>query len=136
MDQWSKVHVWVGINNESEEQFNKYFELDYSDPDMDIDDPSYKVCQFCEDINKRWYDEDFFGVFIPEEYPQLVDVDKLLEELNVSEETLTKIKNICISKGFEKANTIFYYHDPEITVKDKGKLYNGLVYIGKFDTDY
>jgi len=50
-EEYSKVHVWVGINTDKD--FNSYFELDHSDPDRDIDDPKYKICQFCKDIDKK-----------------------------------------------------------------------------------
>ena len=67
----SKVHVWIGINYD--EDFDRYFELDNRNHDMDIDDPEYSVCQFCKDINERWYDEDLIGVYIPDEKRQVVD---------------------------------------------------------------
>ena len=28
----------------------------------DFDDPDYKLCPFCKDINQRWYDEDLIGI--------------------------------------------------------------------------
>lgn len=128
----SKVHVWVGINNSDDETFESYFELDYDDPDMDIDDPLYKVCQFCLDINEKWYDEDCIGVYKED---SMVNVRVLLEELSVSQDTMEEIQNICIKKGLEDVNAMFYYMDPEIEVTDKNKLYNELHYIGKFDTN-
>ena len=128
----SKVHVWVGINNGSDETFENYFELDYDDPDMDIDDPLYKVCQFCLDINEKWYDEDCIGVYKED---SMVNVKVLLEELSVSQETMVEIQDICINKGLENVNAMFYYMDPDIEVTDKNKLYNELHYIGKFDTN-
>ncbi|KOS60269.1 immunity 22 family protein [Lysinibacillus agricola] len=128
----SKVHVWVGINNADDETFEKYFELDYDDPDMDIDDPLYKVCQFCLDINEKWYDEDCIGVYKED---STLDVRIALEELSVSQETLLEIQDICIKKGLEEVNAMFYYMDSEIDVVDKNKLYNGLSYIGEFDTN-
>ncbi|MGE7954845.1 immunity 22 family protein [Lysinibacillus xylanilyticus] len=125
----SKVHVWVGINND--EDFFSYFELDYSNPDIDIDDPNYKVCQFCKDINEKWYDEDFIGVYVEDE---LKDVTLYLEELCVSKETLLEIQKICVEKKLEKVNAMFYYMDPDIVINDTEKLYNKLTYIGKFNS--
>lgn len=129
----SKVHVWIGINNADDETYEKYFELDYDDPDMDIDDPLYKVCQFCLDINERWYDEDCIGVYKED---SIVDIRLALEELSVSKETLLEIQGICIQKGLDKVNTMFYYFDSELEITDVNKLYNGLHYIGIFDTDF
>ncbi|MDM5247626.1 MULTISPECIES: immunity 22 family protein [unclassified Lysinibacillus] len=128
----SKVHVWVGVNNVDDETFEKYFELDYDDLDMDIDDPLYKVCQFCLDINEKWYDEDCIGVYKED---NTVDVRVLLEELLVSKETLLEIQDICKKRGLENSNAMFYYMDSEINVADLNKLYNGLTYIGKFCTN-
>lgn len=128
----SKCHVWVGINNADDETFEKYFELDYDAPDMDIDDPLYKVCQFCLDINEKWYDEDYIGVYKEDD---MVGVRVLLEELPVSQETLLEIQDICIKKGLENVNAMFYYMDSEIDVADINKLYNQLTYIGKFDAN-
>ncbi|MBG9452526.1 hypothetical protein ABE61_00075 [Lysinibacillus sphaericus] len=128
----SKVHVWVGINNADDETYEKYFELDYDDPDMDIDDPLYKVCQFCQDINVKWYDEDCIGVYKEDD---TIDVRKALEELSISQETMLEIQDICIKKGLEKVNAMFYYMDSEIDVVDKNILYNELTYIGEFDTN-
>lgn len=125
----SKVHVWVG-NNYNKDYYN-YFELDYSDPDMDIYDPEYKICGFCKDIDEKWYDEDWLGSF---QHSQLVDLNELLKELSVSEEILAEIKRTCIKKGFKQANAMFWYYDGNIVVKDKEKLYNELTYIGMFDT--
>ena len=106
----SKVHVWIGINYD--EDFDRYFELNNRNSDMDIDDPEYSVCQFCKDINERWYDEDLLCVYIPDEKRQVVDIDVILKELTISEETFVNIKKICVEKGVEKANMMFYYMDP------------------------
>ncbi len=128
----SKVHIWAGINHDDTDVFEKYFELDYSDPDLDIDDPKYNVCQFCEDIGERWYDEDLIGVFRTEE---LRNIKEFLGELSVSSEVGIEIQDTCIEKGFESINSMFYYMDPELVISDLNKLYNKLIYIGVFDTD-
>lgn len=41
-----KVHLWIGSNHDSEEQYRHYFAMDYS-TEGDVDDPAYKVCPFC-----------------------------------------------------------------------------------------
>jgi len=129
----TKVHVWIGVNYD--ENFDSYFELDYSELEMDIDDPQYQVCPFCKDINELWYDEDLIGVYVSGESRELVDVAILLDDLSVSEQTLFEIKNICSKKGIERANSMFYYMDPELVIHDTKKLYNKLTYLGCFDTD-
>jgi len=142
MDNWAKVHVWVGNIHATcvdgyvdDEVFWRYFELD-ENMDVDIDDSEYKVCQFCKDIGERWYDHDFLGIYFPKEFPQSVPVGELLDELTVSEEILGEIEKICVGKGLQKVNVIFYYHSSEISVEDTDKLYNGLHYIGAFETDF
>ena len=129
-----KIHVWAGIINANEvEDFDNYFELDYETEDMD--DPEYKVCGFCKDVGMKWYDEDWIEVYCE---VQTSDVTKFLDGLSISEETLMEIKDICINKGFDKINAMFCYLDvnSEFEIKEKDKLYNGLVYIGLFDTNF
>ncbi|WP_275389799.1 immunity 22 family protein, partial [Xenorhabdus bovienii] len=57
----NSVHLWIGNNFSSEDEYMKYFELDYS-VEGNFDDPNYKLCQFCKDIGLQWYDEDFIGI--------------------------------------------------------------------------
>jgi len=126
---WSKVHVWIGTNDD--EDYDSYFELD-DDNDLDIDDPNYKVCQFCKDINEKWYDEDWIGVY---QNSELVDVRILLEEFSVDDGILSEIENICHKKNIVKANAMFFYMNSDIVISDKDKLYNKLIYLGMFDTN-
>jgi len=126
----SKVHVWIG--NNFDEDYDGYFELDYSS-DKDIDDSEYKVCGFCKDVGEKWYDEDWIGVIQDPAKP--VEIDLLLKELSISDEVSENIKRVCIEKGFEQANAMFFYYDGNLVVKNKEKLYNKLAYIGMFDCD-
>lgn len=125
----SKVHIWVG--NNFEKDYEEYFELDYRE-DVEIGDLDYKICVFCKDIGEVFYDEDWIGYT---QHSQEIDLDILInqDELSVTEETITKIREICIKKGVEKANAVFWYYDGDIMIKDKEKLYNKLTYIGIFD---
>ncbi|WP_223556335.1 immunity 22 family protein [Lysinibacillus sphaericus] len=125
----SKVHIWVG--NNFEKDYEEYFELDYRE-DVEIGDLDYEICVFCKDIGKVFYDEDWIGYT---QHSQEIDLDILInqDELSVTEETITKIREICIKKGVEKANAVFWYYDGDIMIKDKEKLYNKLPYIGMFD---
>jgi hypothetical protein len=133
MDNWSKVHVWVGINF-NEEEFDKYFEMDSNPKHDDIYAPEYEVCQFCKDIGELIYDEDWIGVYVPAEGMAVVDIDIILKELQVYPKVFEEIKKICIEKGYKKSNIMFYYYDAELVIKDIDKLYNRLSYIGVFDT--
>lgn len=56
--------------------------------------------------------------------------------LSVRQETLFKIRDICLEKRLAKVNAMFHYMDSHLTMIDKNKLYNGLTYIGEFETYY
>ncbi|MCL1989459.1 MAG: immunity 22 family protein [Defluviitaleaceae bacterium] len=125
----TKVHVWIGDN--FDENYHDYFELDY-DVQVDIDSPDYKVCGFCEDIDEKWYDEDWLGAF---QHSKSVKLDKLLEELAVTKDVLNDIKHVCKEKKINKASATFWYYDGSIIVKNREKKFNNLHYIGVFDTE-
>ena len=129
---FSKVHVWLGVNLDDEDTYNQYFELHYY-PDIDIHSPNYKVCQFCKDIGELWYDEDWIGVYRTGKL-ELVDISILLDELEVTLETLQEITKIALKKGFCEANAMFFYYDANTVIKDENKLYNKLTYLGMFDS--
>lgn len=132
-DNHEKVHLWVGTNFKPEDEYLKYFELDYS-VDGDFDDPSYKLCKFCQDIGTKWYDEDFIGI-IPRKGHE-VDLDEILEEAAVDVSEKANVVSLCLKLGVSKANSIFWYADSELVLKKPIKdNYNGLKYIGLFDGD-
>lgn len=132
-EQSQKVHLWIGTNTTSEEKYLKYFELDYS-TEGDLDDPNYTPCQFCKDVNIKWYDEDFIGI-IPR-HEKEVDIDTILEDAAVDLGEFEKIKKICFKLGIKKANAIFWYADSELNINQPYKdSYNGLKYIGVFIED-
>lgn len=133
MEAFEKVHLWIGTNFAPEEEYNAYFELDYS-TEGDFESPKYRVCQFCKDIGELWYDEDFIGI-IPR-LDEEVELDELLVEAAVVDTELKKIKKVCLSLGIKKANAIFWYADGDVTVPKPYKdSYNGLKYIGLFKGD-
>lgn len=129
IDRYDKVHLWVGVNFDSESDYKKYFELDYS---VDLDDPEYKVCRFCKDLGLRWYDEDFIGI-IPRSTTE-VSLDEILEESSVDPGELERVKVECMRQGITKANAIFWYSDGGVAVpRPYQESYNGLKYIGLFE---
>ena len=126
----SDQYLWIGTNFMPIEKYNKYFELDYSTEDLD--DPDYKVCDFCKDIGDNWYDEDFLAY--PEPLKKEVDIGKLIDKLIFSKlNCKQEIINRCHSLGITKANALFFYKASELTLKKPYKEnYNGLKYIGIF----
>ncbi|QXI28453.1 immunity 22 family protein [Pseudomonas vanderleydeniana] len=129
----NNVHIWVGSNFSSNEDYMSYFELDYS-VEGNFDDPNYKLCGFCKDIGTRWYDQDFIGIISRSE--QEVSLDEILVEAAVDEDELPRLKARCDALGVRKANAIFWYQDADLVLKQPIKdSYNGLKYIGLFQGD-
>ena len=127
----NKVHVWIGTNFSSDDEYMTYFELDCS-VEGDFNNPNYKLCGFCRDVGVQWYDSDFIGI-IPR-HEQEVSLDEILLEAAIDQSELYLVKRECASLGIKKANAIFWYQDPSLVVKQSIK-YNGLQYIGLFDGD-
>lgn len=129
IDRYKKVHVWVGANFSSGDEYLKYFELDYS---VDLDDPAYKVCGFCKDIGVRWYDEDFIGI-IPRKAEE-VNLEEIMLESAVDSSCIEDLKTECLRLGITKANAIFWYSDGGTEISKPLKSnYNGLKYIGLYE---
>jgi hypothetical protein len=125
-----KTHVWVGTGFSSEDDYLKYFELDYS---VVLDDPAYKVCGFCRDIGVRWYDEDFIGIIIPRKAEE-VSLDEILIESAVDARYIEDLKAECLRLGITKANAIFWYSDGgTVASKSLKSNYNGLKYAGLYE---
>ncbi|MCO7184500.1 immunity 22 family protein [Tenacibaculum sp. XPcli2-G] len=128
----NKVHLWIGSVNISQEEYLKYFKLDYS-TEGDFDDPNYKVCGFCTDIGKKWFDHDFIGI-IPL-FGKEIELDEILEEAAIDEYEWDNVKEVCKSLGIKKANAILWYQDSSLEIKEPKESYNGLKYIGLFEGD-
>lgn len=133
MEFYEKVHLWIGTTHKPEDEYLAYFELDYR-PEVDLDSPDYKVCQFCKDIGELSYDQDFIGIIHRRDTE--VGLDEILVEAAVAEAELSKVKEICAAEGIKKANAIFWYADSNLVIpKPYKEDYNGLKYIGVFDGD-
>lgn len=131
VERYSKVHLWLGVDFKAQNEYLKYFEIDYSSQ-YEIDGPRYPVCPFCADIGERFYDEDFIGIISRED--QLVSVDQLLPNSAIDASEWGRVKTICASLGIEKVNAMFWYSDGGIQVPTPLKeSYNGLHYIGLFE---
>lgn len=129
VERYQKIHVWVGTNFAPEDEYLKYFELDYT---AELDEPAYIVCGFCKDVGIRWYDEDFIGI-IPRRSEE-VSIDEILTESSVDPSEMDNLKAECLRLGITKANAIFWYSDGATVVSKPIKTsYNGLKYIGLFE---
>jgi hypothetical protein len=126
----SKIHIWIGTTKQTEEEYLKYFELDYS-TEGDFEDPEYKLCQFCKDLSVEWYDEDFIGI-VPIFHMEM-PVSVLLNEIPLNSNEISNVLSACEKIGLVKANAIFYLTDAEIQINQPYKTnYNGLQYIGMY----
>ncbi|EOB9998569.1 immunity 22 family protein [Cronobacter sakazakii] len=129
----NKVHIWIGNNFSSADDYMRYFELDYS-TDGDTDDPDYNVCGFCRDLGIKWYDEGFIGI-IPRENKE-VSIDDLLEAAALDEGEKENVKAKCNTSGIQKANALVWYAESALNMKpDPSVSCNGLKYIGLFEVD-
>ena len=111
MEKYDKVHLWIGTTHKPEDEYQHYFELDYS-TEGDFEDPNYKVCGFCRDIGEVWYDQDFIGL-IPRSETE-VSIDEILTEAAVVDAAdIDDVKSVCDALGIDRANAFFWYIDAE-----------------------
>lgn len=131
MDYLDKVYLWLGHIELDQSNFKEYFKLDYS-TEGDFNNPNYKVCGFCNDINQLWYDEDFIGYL---KYDNSMAVSEILQDAPIDEDDKEEIIQIVKNDiDLEKVNAIYWYSG-EIEEPSKEKTYNGLKYIGEFNLD-
>lgn len=131
LENYEKVHVWIGTNFSPESEYQTYFELDYSTEDG-FDDPDYRVCGFCKDVGVKWYDEDFIGIIARRD--KQVPVDEILQDSPIDPSEWAKSKAACAALGITEANAIFWYTDGDgvLSIPPENS-YNGLRYIGLFE---
>ena len=133
MDRYNQIHLWIGSNFEKEENYQQYFELDYS-TESDFEALNYKVCGFCKDIDSLWYDQDFISI-IPR-FEKELPLEDILPFSSIDRSEWGKIKLLCNDLGIYQANVLFWYADAELTIPTPYKdSYNGLKYIGVFQGD-
>ncbi len=130
MSYLDNIFLWLGNINLKEDEFNEYFKLDYS-VEGDFDDPNYKLCGFCRDIEEKWYDEDFIGYIKYEKEMPILD---LLTDVPIAKEDKHKVIEKAAQTGLTLVNAVYWYSG-EISEPDKDKSYNGLKYLGEFSLD-
>lgn len=126
------VHVWLGVNHESEEDYLNHFSLDYS-TEGDFDDISYKICDFCKIIGFKWYDEDRIGIISRRD--SNIAIDELLEDVAVDYSELNNVRERCFDLGIKKANALLWYSSEEVKEIEIGYDFFGLKYLGCFKGD-
>lgn len=130
MEQMSVIHLWIGKTEKEEDEYLKYFELDYS-TEGDFDDPDYIVYQFCQDIGEKWYDEDFIGI-IPL-FDEELSIKDILKQVPIANEDIGNVVSKAEELGVFSGNAVFYLTDSEVEIPKPYKVsYNDLSYIGKF----
>ena len=120
LERMKKVHIWIGTFSGSEKEYEDYFNLQ--------DSP----CRFCIDINTDEFDEDFIGI-IPL-FSEEQDIGILLQQVPID---MGNIKSALINgKAMElvKGNAVFYVTDVSLTIPNKEKSFNGLKYIGMYNS--
>jgi Immunity protein 22 len=135
MTRASKLHLWVGKTEKSQKDFDQYFDqteaflFDASGREKSQD--QIVLSQFSKDIGKQAsFDEDFLSIYFGGEN---LDLNETLAELEDSED-FELIQKTCIEKSVIEANAMFFYSDAELDVTDHHRKYNGLTYIGQFDS--
>ena len=122
----TKIHIWIGMSAKSREEFSRYF-IAYPTEQQ----ASISASQFAKDLRIRWYDDDLIGVYYNENSDAL---EQALDELPVHPNTIQQVQAKCTDLKIERANAMFYYEDAELEVAEPNKVYNDLLYIGKFDS--
>ena len=137
MNRASKLHLWVGITEKSQKDFDQYFDqtraflFDANGREKSQDE--IVLSQFSKDIGKQAsFDEDFLSIYFGGDNS---DLNEALAELADSED-FEIIQKTCIEKSVIEANAMFFYSDAEHDITDHRKKYNGLTYIGEFNSPY
>ena len=134
MDRMSKIHVWIGLTEKTQKEFERYFDQRNAflfDSQGNEKSPSEIILsQFSKDLGKSHsFDEDFLTIYYN---PNSDERDLALEEL-ADLDSRELLMEACDAKGITKANAMFFYTDAELQIPDPGKRYNDLTYIGVFD---
>lgn len=120
LERMKKVHIWIGTFSGSEKEYEDYFNLQ--------DSP----CRFCIDINTDEFDEDFIGI-IPL-FSEEQDIGILLQQVPIDMGDIKSALIKCKAMELVKGNAVFYVTDISLTIPNKEKSFNGLKYIGMYNS--
>ena len=134
MKRMSKIHVWIGLTEKTQKEFEQYFDQRNAflfDSQGNEKDPSeITLSQFSKDLGESYsFDEDFLTIYYN---PDSDDIDLALEEL-ADVDSPELLIEACDAKDITKANAMFFYTDAELQIPAPNKKYNDLTYIGVFD---
>jgi hypothetical protein len=123
VERMKKIHIWIGTVTVSENIYNEYFDQDNN------------ISLFMKDIGiNEEYDEDFIGI-LPL-FNEEKDIEYLLNEIPVDTNNIKNIMEKCEKSGINKGNAVVFFTDSSIeVVKPYKDSYNGLKYIGMFNSD-
>ena len=91
--------------------------------------------QFYKDLGLegKYYDEDFIGI-IPLFIKEIPVYEILSNEVAISIHDIHEAVEACHRLGIYTANAAFYLSDASVEVPEPDKLYNGLKYIGLYNS--
>ncbi|PJJ65405.1 immunity 22 family protein [Compostimonas suwonensis] len=134
---FSALHFWLGTSTLDEAAFGAYFDHDPAYWSLEVEEiesapADVTGCGFSVDLGERFlYDDDLLQVMWRSEP---VPVRELVDETTLSSDAAARlIVRECAARGILTANAGFVYADPAQEIRDPGRLYNGLQYIGLFE---
>lgn len=135
---FSALHFWIGTTAMSDADFGAYFDAadnywSHEIEDIEASDADLTGCGFCVDLGMRFlYDEDLLLVIrldAPIAVSELVTMSTL-----DSDKSVQAVVAACAGQRIHTANAMFVYADPTQAVANTTRLYNGVPYIGLFQS--
>jgi hypothetical protein len=122
VERMKKIHIWIGITTLSEEKYNEYFNQDNGTSlfyrDLGIDEE---------------YDEDFIGI-LPIFKEPLTAEKIIADEIPIDKGDLSIAIDACNKLNIRTANAVFYLTDSSVNISKTKETYNGLKYIGIYNS--
>jgi hypothetical protein len=122
-ERMKKIHLWLGNTAVDEQTYFNYFQQEDS------------ISQFAYDIGLDGeYDEDMIGILPISETP-IPAQEVLQKKVPIDTGSISHAEIAFKRSGIDTVNAVFYLTDSSITIKEPYKNnYNGLIYIGVFDS--
>ncbi|HZH39149.1 MAG TPA: immunity 22 family protein [Bacillales bacterium] len=119
-----KSHIWMGSTSATQEEYEQYFVQHEG-----------VTSQFYKDLGLegKEYNEDFIGI-IPLFTEEVPVYEILRNEVVIDNDDIPKAVEACHKLGIYTANAVFYLSNSSVKVPEPDKLYNGLKYIGIYES--